>query len=56
MGLDPTYTTHMTGQDGIHKLSSMRANQLDKLSLKCSVKAYILDIFHDGSFSYCGDF
>ena len=29
----------MTGQDGIHKLSSMRANQLDKLSLKCSVKA-----------------
>ena len=31
--------THMTGQDGIHKLSSMRANQLDKLSLKCSVKA-----------------
>ena len=31
--------THMTGQDGIHKLSSMRANQMDKLSLKCSVKA-----------------
>ena len=31
--------THMTGQDGIHKLSSMRANQLDKLSLKCSIKA-----------------
>ena len=31
--------THMTGQDGIHKLSSMRANQLDKLSLKCSIQA-----------------
>ena len=31
--------THMTGQDGIHKLSSMGANQLDRLSLKCSVKA-----------------
>ena len=31
--------THMTGQDGINKLSSMRANQLDRLSLKCSVKA-----------------
>ena len=33
------HTCDMTGQDGIHKLSSMRANQMDKLSLKCSVKA-----------------
>jgi len=31
--------SHLTDQEGIHKLSNMRANQVDKLALKCSVKA-----------------
>ena len=31
--------TYMSGQEGIHKLPSMRANQLDRLSLKCSIEA-----------------
>ena len=42
--------THMTGQDGIHKLSSMRPNQLDKLSLKCSVNKASSPVFKSSFF------